>query len=517
MTHSFSRIPEPKTSLFNPSDLDLRAMVSDMPNAGLTEFGNYNVTTKVVSRSKSSTFIVSDRPHEHSGSCIPTMEGEKVAEMQNAFVRNQDMIIIDGYIGNNPTTKTATRLMVEKKHANIAAMQKQLYFPISASEKRGFVPVLHIIYTPSLMATGYPNDRLIAVDLQSQVTRIFNSDYFGESKKAGLRMWNKLMFDQGGLAMHAGCKKIPVAQDEKVMLIIGLSGTGKTTTTFTSQNDSTPIQDDFVALMQDGSCLISENGCFAKTFGLDKNSEPAIYHAVIQPNAYLENVSMDASGKIDFFDYAHTQNGRATFPFASISQSRPLSDVEKVDCVFILNKNQDIIPAVAKLTPTQAAAYFMLGETMGTSAGGVEEAGQALRIPGTNPFFPLLHNQQGLRFLELITKHNIQVYLMNTGRIGGSESVQNSMKVKIKHSSAIVKAIVEDRISWKTDCDFGYQIAKNVPGMEGDDNMLLESRRLYEYLGHLDDYNRVVAQLKKDRLEYLKGYPEIYAVVHQGG
>ena len=31
----------------------------------------------------------------------------------------------------------------------------------------------------------------------------------------------------------------------------------------------------------------------------------------------------------------------------------------------------------------------MLGETQGTSAGGAEEAGKFLRVPGTNPFFPM--------------------------------------------------------------------------------------------------------------------------------
>src|SRR5205823_13993053 len=104
------------------------------------------------------------------------------------------------------------------------------------------------------------------VDLAStaMATRVFGSDYFGESKKGGLRMWNKIVYDRGGLALHAGCKAIPVNGDEKVFLIIGLSGTGKTTTTFTTQNDSKPVQDDFVALMPGGTVYGTENGCFAK-------------------------------------------------------------------------------------------------------------------------------------------------------------------------------------------------------------------------------------------------------------
>ena len=73
-------------------------------------------------------------------------------------------------------------------------------------------PELTVIYTPNLKAEGYPDDRLIAVDLEQGVTRVFNSDYFGESKKGGLRMWNKLVYERGGLPLHAGCKVIPTEQ-----------------------------------------------------------------------------------------------------------------------------------------------------------------------------------------------------------------------------------------------------------------------------------------------------------------
>ena len=56
-------------------------------------------------------------------------------------------------------------------------------------------------------------------------------------------------------------------------------------------------------------------------------------------------------------------------------------------------------------TQEQAAAYFMLGETTGTSAGGASEEGKFLRVPGTNPFFPLPHGLQGNRLLELLATH----------------------------------------------------------------------------------------------------------------
>ncbi|RYF02908.1 MAG: phosphoenolpyruvate carboxykinase (ATP), partial [Deltaproteobacteria bacterium] len=337
-----------------------------------TCFGNQNVETRVLARSKASTYIVTDTPEAHSDQTISRSQGEAIARHQDAYIRQQSMVVIEGYIGADPKTRVAARLMVESRNANIAAMQQQLYFPVSDAERRNFRPTLQVIYTPNLKAPGYANDRVIAVDLQANVTRVLNSDYFGESKKGGLRMWNRLVYEQGGLPMHAGCKLIPVNGRPKVALIIGLSGTGKTTTTFTRQNASQPIQDDFIGVMPDGSVVVTENGCFAKTYGLNPDTEPMIYGAVSHPQAFLENVSQSEDGSVDFFDASYTHNGRATFPLSLLPEVGELVDIPKVDFILILNRNENIIPAVAKLDEAQGAAYFMLGETKGTSAGGAE-------------------------------------------------------------------------------------------------------------------------------------------------
>ena len=497
-----------KSVLVNPSPSDLKKMVAEMPNARRTEFGNYNVETRVLARSKASTYIVTDTKEAHSDQTISRAQGEEIAAKQNAYMRDQDMLIIDGFIGPDLKYRTAVRLIIEKRNANIAAMQQQLYFTPSTQDFAQFKPDMHVVYTPNLKAEGYPSDRVIAVDLQNNVTRVLNSDYFGESKKGGLRMWNKRIYDMGGLAMHAGCKAIPVGNNTKIGLIIGLSGTGKTTTTFTRQNGSRPIQDDFIGLLPNGHVLATENGCFAKTYGLDPASEPMIYGAVTKPEAFLENVAVSADGKVNFYDETYTQNGRATFPFALVPEIGDLTHTDRVDFILILNRNENIIPAVAKLSGAQAAAYFMLGETKGTAAGGAEEAGKALRVPGTNPFFPLLHAQQGMRFLELLHKlPHMDVFLMNTGWVGGVNGTQYSTKVKIRHSSAAVKGIAENTISWTRDEDFGYDIATSVPGFEEADKPLLNPKHYYASTGRSVEYTQLVQKFKTDRLEHLKKFP----------
>ena len=498
-------LPEARSIRWNPSPEELRELTSKMPNARLTEFDNHNVQTRVVSRSKSSTYIITDSPEAHTDQTLTREVGRHVAQLQEEHIRDRDMLVVDGYIGNDPERRVRARLYIEAAFANIAGMQRWLYFDNEGQGGEHWDPELTVIDTPSLAATGYPDDRLIAVDLDNGVTRVLNSDYFGESKKGGLRMWNKLTYDQGGLALHAGCKVIPTPRGEQSMLIVGLSGTGKTTTTFTRQNDSKPVQDDFVGLYPGGQIVATENGCFAKTFALDPGDEPTIHGAVCKPEAYLENVSQDDDGKVDFFDTGYTQNGRAVFRMAALGWHRDAREVTRVNQLLILNRNENIIPAVARLNREQAAAYFMLGETQGTSAGGREEAGRFLRVPGTNPFFPLRHEQQGNRFLELLDSCGFEVFLLNTGRVGGPEADEHSKKVAIPHSSAVVRAIAEGTITWERDPDFGYEVASAVPGV--DDIEILQPRRLYERTGRIDDHRAIVERLRTERREFLAGYP----------
>jgi phosphoenolpyruvate carboxykinase (ATP) len=497
------RLPEAKRVIENPSPEEVKALAAKMPTARQTRYGNLNVQTEVVARSKKSTYLVTDEPDGQNQS-IPTEEAVRLAEKQDDYVAGREMVQIDGYIGNDPDFRTPARLYVEAANANIAGMQQQLYFGPSGED---FEPELTVVYTPNLKAKGFPDDRLIMVDLEQGVTRVFNSDYFGESKKGGLRMWNKLVYDRGGLPLHAGCKIIPTDAGEKVCLAVGLSGTGKTTTTFTRQNGSLPVQDDFVAWMADGRVYVTENGCFAKTYGLNPEDEPTIYGAVTQPDSYLENVSQHGDD-LDFYDESYTQNGRATFPF-SVIEAAADREITQADFLLVLNRNENVIPAVAKLEGPQAAAYFMLGETKGTAAGGAEEAGKSLRVPGTNPFFPMPHDLQGNRFLELLEEHPLEVYLMNTGRVGGPEEDERSKKVRIKHSSAIVKGIAEGTIEWERDPDFGYLLASSVPGV--DDVDVLQPRQLYERTGRTDEYRAHVTRLKGDRADFLAGFPSLSA------
>ena len=149
------RPPKAARVIDNPSPEEVMELAAKMPNARPTAYGNLNVTTEVASRSKGSTFIVTDEPDGQNQS-INRDEAQRWAEAQDAYIAGQEMIQIDGFIGHDPELRTPARLFVEAANANIAGMQQQLYF--SAGEGEEIEPELTVIYTPNLKAEGYPDD-----------------------------------------------------------------------------------------------------------------------------------------------------------------------------------------------------------------------------------------------------------------------------------------------------------------------------------------------------------------------
>jgi phosphoenolpyruvate carboxykinase (ATP) len=130
-------------------------------------------------------------------------------------------------------------------------------------------------------------------------------------------------------------------------------------------------------------------------------------------------------------------------------------------------------------------------------------------VPGTNPFFPMPHDLQGNRFLELLEENPLEVYVMNTGSVGGKAGADGAKKVRIPHSSAIVKGIAEGTIEWERDPDFGYSVAASVPGIDADDLDVLQPRRLYEAQGRRDEYESLVERFKAERTEFLRDFPSL--------
>jgi phosphoenolpyruvate carboxykinase (ATP) len=457
-------------------------------------------------------------------------------------------------------------------------MQQVLSFPTSDVLGSGedFAPQLRVVYTPGCPASGMPGGQAIIVDLENYTTYILGPDYFGESKKGALRMLNHLIYAQGGLVLHAGAKEVTVNGQPISMTIMGLSGTGKTTTTFSKQGEVTrPIQDDMVSLWPEGELSITENGCFAKTFGLTEDAEPVIYRGTVSSDAWIENVYTDEAGRLDFFkstlspsevariretlvltgaladnvdayisgavtlesvtddngvpadgwDFVKwTENGRSIIPMSAVEDAADLTRIPAVQSMGILNRDEGAdaaTPGIVQFTsPEQAAGFFMLGETTKTSAAG-KEVGKT-RSPFTQPFFPLAHSLQAVRFSELAgTMPGVDLWMMNTGYVGGdARSVADGvgLKVKIRHSSAMLEAMLKGEIVWKLDPDFGYNVVDvdapaNAALLERVPLAILDPRAWYCSEGREAEYTAWVAKMKADRREFLEGYGVDAAII----
>ncbi|MCO4743484.1 MAG: phosphoenolpyruvate carboxykinase (ATP) [Proteobacteria bacterium] len=504
----------------NLEQADLKALAeTNTPAILKTSWGSLNKVSRNKARMAKFTFVITDdSPEGYSHKTISRAEVAPFIEAQRAYIREKgEMLEVQGYLGVGPRA-VGVQWLYTLEGANIAGMQSVLSFPRSAVEddsSGAFNAQFRVVYTPNF-APDAPGGQRIFADLENRVTYIMGPDYFGESKKAALRMLCADSYAAGGLTLHAGAKEVLLANDRLTVAILGLSGTGKTTTTFSHQGEGVkPVQDDMVTLWPHGELSVTENGCFAKTFGLTEKAEPAIYHGSVTEVAWLENAYQDGEGDVDFFkigitpaeagvhretliltgadpanldryitgdidpadtldenglpldgwDFVQwTGNGRSIIPLSSIPDAADLYDIPPVRSMGMLNRDEGelaITPGLVRFaSPEQAAGYFMLGETTKTSAAGKERG--RIRSPFTQPFFPLEHGLQATRFAELLASTGaITTWLMNTGYVAGdAASVKEGKghKVKIRHSSAMLEALFADHVVWKRDNDFGYDI-----------------------------------------------------------
>lgn len=478
-----------RSVVFRPDETLLRSLTETMPTASETVFGNLNVHSNVGARQRSSTFIVTDQPERYSDQTMPRAEGRRLAALQNEYIRSRDLIVVDGFLGSVPPHRLAARLIVDRANANIAAMQRLLYFdPIS--DDRHLDPELIVICTPGLEVEGYRNNRVIAAWLEEGVTRIMNSDYFDEAKKAGLRMWGSRVYDSGGLVLHSGCKVVPSNRGPRSVLVLGLPDSGKSTITFTQHNGSRVVQDDFVALFDKGQIVSPQDGCIEKTYGLDPKLQPEIYAAVTKPDAYLENV-MQRGNLPDFSMETDRRAGRGVFNFRSIN-SFPVNDVPPLTTLLFLMRGDGVLPAVARLSRRDAVKHFLLRELRGWTAKDAHGEGS---LPGPRADQSLMGiAQRGERLAQLLSGLDFECFLVNTGAVGGPPSDPRSKRIPFSCSLGLVQAVVDGTVEWDSANELGLNVAARAPHV--DDVELLQPRRLYESQGRMAEYRDRVERMR---------------------
>ncbi|AGL01750.1 phosphoenolpyruvate carboxykinase (ATP) [Desulfoscipio gibsoniae] len=499
---NFSRRPvEAAKMIINPSHEELKILAQEGNKT--TIYNSASFISSVRNRSAKKTYIVEDGvPLGVDQQGISIAEANRIADEVHEYLKQQEVIRLDRRMGLHPDFSLHCRLFITTRFARIPLKWNIMLFPSVEPEAE---PDLLSIYVPE-----WP-ERVIFCHPLSYTTYILGTDYFGEAKKSFLRMAMFRTKTEGGLGFHAGSKvlriKLPGGElKDAGFLLFGLSGTGKTTLTMHDHNLTPPEQaiirqDDVVMMNPQGYCYGTENGFYIKTEGLDE-SQKVLYHAAQSPEAIFENVKVNDDGSIDFNNTELTSNGRGVIRREDVLGVDSNIDLDKAHRMIFITRHDKMVPPVAKLNPHQAAAFFMLGESVETSAGDPTKAGQSKREVGTNPFIVGLEGEEGNRLLEILEANpDMECYLLNTGSIGMGGN-RPGVKISIHASTTILKYIATGEIKWQTDPDWGYQIPEHIPEL---DMTVYDPRSYYTK----EEYLSMVQQLREERIRWLDKYPEL--------
>jgi phosphoenolpyruvate carboxykinase (ATP) len=318
---------------------------------------------------------------------------------------------------------------------------------------------------------GLNSETAVVFNLTEKIQIILNTWYGGEMKKGMFSYMNYLLPLKGMASMH--CSANTDMKGKNTAIFFGLSGTGKTT--LSTDPKRLLIGDDEHGWDDEG-VFNFEGGCYAKVINLDKESEPDIYQA-IRRDALLENVTVDANGKIDFADKSVTENTRVSYPINHITNIvKPVSKAGPAEKVIFLSADAfGVLPPVSILDPEQTQYYFLSGFTAklaGTERGITEPTPTFSACFGA-AFLSLHPTKYGEELVKKMQKSGAKAYLVNTGWNGTGK------RISIKDTRGIIDAILDgsiDKAPTKTIPHFNFVVPTELPGV---DPKILDPRDTY--------------------------------------
>ena len=484
--------PDPETAdhvAYNPTLAELRELSAD--EEVTTEYGSASYVSEHRSRSADATANAVDDEFGDADYDVFARGVEWTADSDN------DVVCVDRVVGRHPETSYVCRLFVPAEYGRIALSWAKLLEPAD-----GRPPDFVTVQLPD--ATDDPR---IRVHPERGITTALGSDYTGEAKKSFLRLFMHRAKRRGGLGLHAGSKRVTLADgdgDETRdvgQLFLGLSGTGKSTLTSHGLWLDEPegvemIQDDVCALLPSGTVAGSEGGgLYVKTIGLDPSEQPELHRAATDESAVLENVAVDEDGTVHFDEPRHGRNARATVRRDRLESSSADIDLDRVDQVYFITRNP-LMPPIARLGHEKAAVAFMLGESVETGAADPSRMGEPIRVVGTNPFIVGPEGEEGNRFRDLIADLDVECFVINTGTVGTDDPID----VGVEETVAVLKGAARGRIEWERDDDLGLTVPSSVPGID------IER---FAVADRVADFEAARDALREDRREYLDRFDDL--------
>lgn len=380
----------------------------------------------------------------------------------------RELWVRDCYAGADTNHRIGVRVVNEFPWQSVFV--NNLFIRPSAAELEVFTPDWTIFCAPSFKADpavdGTRQHNFTIIDFSERTILIGGSAYTGEIKKGIFTVMNYLLPLKGFLSMHCSAN---IGKDGDTAVFFGLSGTGKTT--LSSDPNRNLIGDDEHGWTNDG-VFNFEGGCYAKCVDLSQEKEPQIWEAV-KFGSLVENTNFHPGTRtINFEDISVTENTRVAYPLYYINNSVEPSVGGIPKNIFFLTADAfGVLPPISKLNPGQAKYQFISGYTAkvaGTEAG-VKEP-QATFSPCYGQAFLPLHPTKYAKLLgELLTKHKVNVWLINTGWSGGPYGVGSRMQLPF--TRAMITAALEgklDNATYVQDPLFGFSIPTAVPGVPTD-------------------------------------------------
>ncbi|MCR5032155.1 MAG: phosphoenolpyruvate carboxykinase (ATP) [Lachnospiraceae bacterium] len=455
----------------------------------VTELGAVNVMTGIYTgRSPKDKFIVMDAkskdtvwwttPEYPNDNHPASEEAWKVCkDLAVKQLSGKKLYVVDAFCGANKDTLMAVRFIMEV--AWQAHFVTNMFIKPTEEELASFEPNF-VVYTASKAKVenykelGLNSETAVLFNVSSREQVILNTWYGGEMKKGMFSMQNYFLPLQGMASMH--CSANTDMNGEHTAIFFGLSGTGKTT--LSTDPKRLLIGDDEHG-WDDNGVFNLEGGCYAKVIGLDKDSEPDIYNA-IKRNALLENVTVDANGKIDFDDKSVTENTRVSYPIEHIEKIaknvNKVSSGPAADNVIFLSADAfGVLPPVSILTPEQTQYYFLSGFTakLAGTERGITEPTPTFSACFGQAFLELHPTKYAEELVKKMQKSGAKAYLVNTGWNGTGK------RITIKDTRGIIDAILNGDIKkapTKTIPYFNFEVPTELPGV---DSGILDPRDTY--------------------------------------
>ena len=382
------------------------------------------------------------------------------------YLSERDLYVQDCFIGAHPDHRRSLRVYTETAWASIFA--RNLFRRPAAEELVAFQPNFTIIDVPSFKADptteGTRSETAILVHLGRMEVIIVGTEYAGEIKKSAFTVMNYLLPDEGVLPMHSA---VNVGTERDSVVFFGLSGTGKTT--LSADPERSLIGDDEHGWGEDG-VFNFEGGCYAKTIRLSPMYEPDIFATTKRFGTILENVEVDAlTRELDLDSDRITENTRGAYPLDFIGNADPTGIAGQPRNVVLLTADAfGVLPPIARLTHDQAAYHFISGYTAklaGTEVGVTEPKATFSTCFGA-PFMPRQPGEYAAMLIDRLARHEVPVWLVNTGWTGGPYGTGERMN--INHTRSMVRAALNGDLTdvpTRLDPVFNVAVPTAVPGV----------------------------------------------------